>query len=70
MKNLFLFFYNLIEDNFHLLRIKRFLLKQIFLKDPIIFDIGSHRGKLAKLMNEVPFSLLFFKYLYMYNKRY
>ena len=51
MKNLFLFFYNLIEDNFHLWRIKRFLSRHIFLKDPIIFDIGSHRGKLVKLMN-------------------
>ena len=53
MKTLFLYFYNLIEDNFHLWRIKRFLSRHIFLKDPIIFDIGSHRGKLTKLMNEL-----------------
>ena len=53
MKNLFLFFYNLIEDNFHLWRIKRFLSSHIFLKNPIIFDVGSHRGKLVKLMNDV-----------------
>ena len=33
MKNLFLFFYNLIEDNFHLWRIKRFLSSHIFLKN-------------------------------------
>ena len=50
MKNLFLFFYNFFENYIHLKRIKGFLSKKVKLNDPIIFDVGSHKGKLAKLM--------------------
>ena len=53
MKNLFLFFYNLIEDYYHFRRIKVFLSKNIFLQDPVIFDIGSHKGKMAKIMSDL-----------------
>ena len=50
MKNLFLFFYNFFENYIHLRRIKSFLSEKVELNDPIIFDVGSHQGKLAKLM--------------------
>ena len=49
MKYIFLIFYNLIESFFHLIRIKKFLKINIFLKKPIIFDVGSHKGKITKL---------------------
>jgi len=53
MKNLFLLFYNFFEDYIHLRRIKIFLSRKVFLKEPIIFDVGSHEGKLVKLMNNL-----------------
>ena len=53
MKNLFLIFYNFFEDYIHLRRIKVFLSRKVFLKEPIIFDVGSHEGKLVKLMNDL-----------------
>ena len=53
MKNLFLFFYNFFENYIHLKRIKGFLSKKVELNDPIIFDVGSHKGKLAKLMYDL-----------------
>ena len=52
MKNLFLFFYNFFENYIHLRRIKGFLSRKVILNDPIIFDVGSHKGKLAKLMHD------------------
>ena len=51
MKNLFLLFYNFFENYIHLKRIRRFLSRKVFLKEPIIFDVGSHEGKVVKLMN-------------------
>ena len=51
MKKLFLLFYNLVENYVHLRRIKVFLSKNVLLKKPIIFDVGSHKGKIAKLLN-------------------
>ena len=53
MKNLFLFFYNFFENYIHLRRIKAFLSRKVILNDPIIFDVGSHEGKLVKLMNNL-----------------
>lgn len=53
MKLLFLFFYNFFENFFHIKRIERFLRSNIFFKKPVIFDIGSHRGKMAKLFNSI-----------------
>lgn len=53
MKNLFLIFYNLFENYFHLWRIKRFLSKNIILKDPIVFDVGSHKGKFTNIINKI-----------------
>ena len=53
MKYLFLFFYNFFDNYIHLRRIKSFLSKKVILNDPIIFDVGSHKGKLAKLMNDI-----------------
>ena len=53
MKWLFLIYYNLLENYFHLQRIKVFLSKNVFLKNPTIIDIGSHRGKLVTLMNNL-----------------
>ena len=41
------------ENYIHLHRIKVFLTKNVFLKDPIIFDIGSHKGKVVSLMNNL-----------------
>tara|TARA_B100000787_G_C16166821_1_gene284335 strand:- start:54 stop:752 length:699 start_codon:yes stop_codon:yes gene_type:complete len=49
MKYIFLIFYNFWENFFHLPRIKKFIKKNIFLKKPIIFDVGSHEGKVTKL---------------------
>jgi FkbM family methyltransferase len=53
MKYLFLIFYNFFDNFFHLLRIKKFLKKKIFFKKPIIFDVGCHKGKIAKLFFEI-----------------
>ena len=53
MKNLFLFFYNFFENYIHLRRIKGFLSRKVILNDPIIFDVGSHKGKLSKLMQDI-----------------
>jgi len=53
MNKIFLFFYNFFENYIHLHRIKVFLTKNVFLKDPIIFDIGSHKGKVVSLMNNL-----------------
>ena len=53
MKRLFLFFYNLFENYIHLWRINFFLSRNVILNDPIIFDIGSHKGKIVKLMNDL-----------------
>jgi FkbM family methyltransferase len=54
MKNLFLLFYNFIDDYFHSKKIFEYLKKNVFLKKGIIFDIGAHNGKIAK-----NFSLLY-----------
>ncbi len=53
MNKIFLFFYNLFENYIHLKKIKLFLSKNVTLKDPIIFDVGSHKGKLVSLMNNL-----------------
>ena len=53
MKIVFLSFYNFFEKFFHLVRIKRFIKKNIHLTNPIIFDIGAHKGKLSKMFHEV-----------------
>lgn len=53
MNRIFLFFYNLFENYIHLRKIKLFLSQNVALKDPIIFDVGSHKGKLAGLMNDL-----------------
>ena len=53
MNKIFLFFYNIFENYIHLKRVKSFLSKNISLHDPIIFDVGSHKGKLAGLMNDL-----------------
>ncbi len=53
MKNLFLLFYNFFENYVHLKRIEEFLSRKVLLKDPIIFDIGSHKGKIVKLINNI-----------------
>jgi FkbM family methyltransferase len=53
MKLLFLFFYNFCENFFHIKKIERFLRSNIFFKKPIIFDIGSHKGKMANLFNSI-----------------
>ena len=53
MKFIFLLFYNFVEDNFHLKKIKNYLRKKIFLSKPIIFDVGSHKGKIAKLFRDI-----------------
>ncbi len=47
MKFFFLLYYNFVEDFFHLIRIKIFL-SNIKFNKPVIFDIGSHKGKLTK----------------------
>ncbi len=47
MKFFFLLYYNFVEDFFHLIRIKIFL-NSIKLNKPVIFDVGSHKGKLTK----------------------
>ena len=53
MKIIFLFFYNFFENFFHLVRIKKFIKKNIHLTNPTIFDIGAHKGKLSKMFHEV-----------------
>ena len=53
MNKIFLFFYNLFENYIHLMKIKLFLSKNVILEDPIIFDVGSHKGKLVSLMNNL-----------------
>jgi len=53
MRQLFLLYYNFIEDFFYLMRIKYYLKKNIVLKKPIIFDIGAHKGKMVKLFHSL-----------------
>ena len=53
MKNIFVLFYNLVENYFHLQRIKIFLSQKVLLKKPIIFDVGAHNGKLTRLFNNL-----------------
>ncbi len=53
MNKIFLFFYNIFENYIHLKRVKFFLSKNVSLQYPIIFDVGSHQGKLASLMNDL-----------------
>ena len=53
MRKLFIIYYTLVEFFFHIPRIKKYLKFNIFLKKPIIFDIGSHEGKMVKLFFEV-----------------
>ena len=53
MKNLFLFFIISLKIIFILEESKGFLSKKVILNDPIIFDVGSHKGKLAKLMHDI-----------------
>ena len=60
MNKIFLFFYNFFENYIHLHKIKVFLTKNVFLKDPIIFDIGSHKGKVVSLLNNIYKNALFY----------
>lgn len=53
MKLIFLIFYNFFENFFHLKKIEYFLKNNIFFTKPIIFDVGSHKGKIAKLFNTI-----------------
>ena len=53
MKQLFLIFYHFFDNYVHLRRIKFFLSKNVILDDPVIFDIGSHKGKIVKLRNVI-----------------
>lgn len=53
MKQLFLIFYHFFDNYVHLRRIKFFLSKNVILNDPVIFDIGSHKGKIVKLMDDL-----------------
>mgnify|MGYP006158453571 CR=1 FL=1 len=53
MKYTFLLIYNFLEDYFHLRRIKKFLKNKVFLTNPIIFDIGAHKGKITRLFFEL-----------------
>ena len=53
MKYIFLIFYNFLDNFFHLPKIKTFLKKNVYLKKPLIFDIGCHQGKLTRLFFDV-----------------
>ena len=53
MNILFLFFYNFFENFFYLKKIEKFLRNNILFKKPIIFDVGSHKGKMAKLFKSI-----------------
>lgn len=53
MKNIFLFYYNLVENNLHLQRLKFFFKKKVKLYKPIYFDIGAHRGKFLNLFKKI-----------------
>ena len=53
MKFLFLSFYNFIENQIYLKKIKKFLDKNIFLNKPTIFDVGSHQGKMTSLFKSI-----------------
>ncbi len=60
MKVFFLVFYNFFENFIHLKRIRKFLKNSIFLKRPIIFDVGAHQGKMSKLFNQIYFGARIF----------
>jgi len=49
MRHLFLFYYKFAETYLHLPRIKKFLIKNIYLNKPIIFDVGAYTGSTLKL---------------------
>ncbi len=49
MKFLFLLLYNFLEDFLHLVKIKKFLKKNVLFKKSIIFDVGCHKGKITKI---------------------
>ena len=53
MKYIFLILYNFIESFFHLKKIKIFLRQEVLMKKPIIFDVGSHEGKITSLLNNL-----------------
>lgn len=53
MKFIFLFLYNFIENNYHLKRIEKFFFSNVALKKPIIFDVGSHKGKMTHLFLKI-----------------
>lgn len=53
MKFLFLFFYNFIDNLIHIRRIKNFMKKNVTLSKPIIFDVGSHKGKMTRLFRNL-----------------
>jgi FkbM family methyltransferase len=53
MKYIFLILYNFIENFLHLKRIKFFLKQEVLMKKPIIFDVGSHEGKITSLLNDL-----------------
>ena len=53
MKKIFILFYNLVENYFHLRRIQFFLSRKVLLKQPVIFDVGAHNGKLTSLFNNI-----------------
>ena len=53
MKFLFLFFYNFIDNLIHIRRIKNFMKQNVTLSKPIIFDVGSHKGKMTRLFRNL-----------------
>lgn len=53
MKFIFLLLYNFIENNYHLKRIEKFFFSHVPLKKPIIFDVGSHKGKMTHLFLKI-----------------
>lgn len=53
MKKLFIFFYNFIENQIHLKRIKFFFINNIFFEKPVIVDIGAHQGKISRIFNNI-----------------
>lgn len=53
MRHLFIFYYNLIENIWHLVRLKYYFYKNIKLDKPIYFDVGSHKGKFLNLFKKI-----------------
>ena len=53
MKYIFLILYNFVENILHLKKIKLFLKQEVIIKNPVIFDVGSHEGKITSLLNDL-----------------